>query len=40
MHGRPATLFPTFAVYGVSLILAPRLLKSGAGEPSSEEQSG
>jgi len=40
MHGRPATLFPTFAVYGVSLILAPRLLKSGAGEPSSEDQSG
>lgn len=28
MHGRPATLFLTFAVYGASLIFAPRLLRA------------
>jgi hypothetical protein len=28
MHGRPATLFLTFAVYGAALIFAPRLLRA------------
>jgi hypothetical protein len=27
-HGRPATLFPTFAIYGAALIAAPRLLRT------------
>lgn len=30
-HGRPATLFLTFAVYGAALIFAPRLLRTATG---------
>ena len=39
MHGRPATLFLTFAVYGASLIFAPRLLRA-APDPVTETNPG
>ncbi len=34
--GRPATLFPALAAYGVGLIVAPRLLRSDGGGPTKE----
>lgn len=39
MHGRPATLFLTFAVYGAALILAPRLLRT-APDPAAKAKPG
>lgn len=40
MHGRPATLFVTFAVYGASLILAPRLLRVPPEPPAKADPGG
>ena len=32
-NGRPATLFPAFALYGLALVFAPRLLRAAATAP-------